>query len=116
MRNCRNSRRGCCRQHRSRGNEMTSTIKVLDHGSVTLRNLAGPTRPSFNPAPEGQLQIPPLRPFDADDTDVANAARLSFEGQDQSRSYDAEMKLTRYLAVHHHDTPFEIIEVWLEMK
>lgn len=99
-----------------------NTIKVLDHGSVTLRNLAGPTRrvKVFVETGTGNDGEPcgysRDRVFDADDTDVANAARLSFEGQDQSRTYDSEMKLTRYLAMHHHDTSFEIIEVWLEMK
>lgn len=106
-----------------------NTIKVLDHGFVTLRNIAGPTRrvDEYRPAtaydydkagvpPEarGHGQVP--REFDADDTDVANAARLSFEGQDQSRTYEDEMKLNRYLMKHHHDTPFEVIVVWLEMK
>lgn len=81
----------------------TNRINVLDHGFVTLRNIAGPTRRA------GAL-------FDAHDTDVANAARLSFEGQDQDRTYEDEMKLNRYLMKNHHDTPFEVIVVWLEMK
>jgi len=90
-----------------------NTIKVLDHGFVTLRNLAGPTRRE-----EYQhLSVGPvLRRFDADDTDVANSARMSFEGQDRDRSYDVEMKLNRYLLANKHMTPFESIEVWLEMK
>jgi len=86
-------------------------VRVLDHGYVKLRNIAGPTRRT--------VALPTAtepRPFDADDTDVANAARLSFEGQDQNRSYETEMKLTRYLLTHRHMTPFEAIEVWLEMK
>lgn len=86
---------------------------VLDHGFVVLRNLAGPTRRTFHEDKYGGLSE---RPFDADDTDVANAARLSFEGQDQERTYEAEMKLARYLMTNHHDTPFESIVVWLEMK
>jgi thymidylate synthase (FAD) len=90
-----------------------NTIKVLDHGFVTLRNLAGPTRREGGELQGGGLT---WREFDADDTDVANAARLSFEGQDQDRDYAAEMKLTRYLLVNQHMTPFESIEVWLEMK
>jgi len=90
-------------------------IKVLDHGFVKLRNLAGPTRRDSNPPirPAGQDFF---RPFDADDTDVANAARLSFEGQDQDRNYDTEMKLNRYLLANAHMTPFESIVVWLEFK
>lgn len=102
-----------------------NTIKVLDHGFVTLRNLAGPTRRVFNGAVDHlrvddaavtQVLTEDLRAFDADDTDVANAARLSFEQQDGNRTYEAEMKLTRYLLTNQHMTPFESIEVWLEMK
>jgi hypothetical protein len=62
-----------------------STLRVLDHGSVTLRNIAGPTRRSedftFNEA--GEVIERDLRPFDADDIDPANAARLSFEQSKQ---------------------------------
>lgn len=79
------------------------TEKVLDHGFVTLRNLSGPTR---------RLDTT----FDADDTDVANSARMSFDQTDSSRSYEVEMKLNRYLAVNRHMTPFESIEVWAEYK
>jgi thymidylate synthase (FAD) len=81
-------------------------VKVLDHGFVRLRNLAGPTRRPCRSTSS----------FEADDTDVANAARLSFEGQDQHRTYDTEMKLTRYLLKNKHMTPFESIVVWLEFK
>src|SRR3954469_21652043 len=98
--------------------------KVLDHGFVRLRNLAGPTRRTIEAVADHPNSEEGFaagwserrRPFDADDTDVANAARLSFEGQDQERSYDTEMKLTRYLMANHHDTPFEVIVVWLKMK
>lgn len=96
-------------------------IDVLDHGYVRLRNIAGPTRRLHNGPQdlEGNdlleaMQDP--RAFDADDTDVANAARLSFEGQDQDRTYEIEMKLNRYLLKNQHMTPFEVIVVWLEMK
>ncbi len=91
-------------------------VKVLDHGFVRLRNLAGPTRRAGirDPfSPEGDYLT---RAFDADDTDVANSARMSFEGQDQTRGYETEMKLNRYLMLNKHMTPFESIEVWLEMK
>lgn len=80
-----------------------NTRQVLDHGFVTLRNIAGPTRR-------------PDAAFDADDTDVANSARMSFEGSDLERTYEIEMKLNRYLLANKHMTPFESIEVWLEMK
>lgn len=92
-----------------------NTIKVLDHGFVTLRNLAGPTRRAwldFEPATRKAVE----RPFDADDTDVANAARMSFDQMDGDRTYDQEMKLARYLLSNAHTSPFEMIEVWLEVK
>lgn len=81
---------------------------VLDHGFVRLRNMAGPTR-----RPEDSSGLPR---FDADDVDVANAARLSFDGMDQDRTYEIEMKLNRYLLQNQHMTPFEVIVVWLEFK
>jgi len=80
-----------------------NTRQVLDHGFVTLRNIAGPTRR-------------PAAAYDADDTDVANSARMSFDGCDLERTYEIEMKLNRYLLANKHMTPFESIEVWLEMK
>lgn len=92
--------------------EFTSTINVLDYGFVTLRNMAGPTRRPTFLSGDGTAN----RVYDADDTDVANSARMSFEGQDKDRSYEIEMKLNRYLAQNRHMTPFESIEVWLEMK
>lgn len=93
---------------------MKNTIKVLDHGFVTLRNLAGPTRRENHIDLSGNALE--FREFDADDTDVANSARMSFEGTDQERTYEIEMKLNRYLLTNKHMTPFESIEVWLEMK
>lgn len=88
-------------------------ISVLDHGFVQLRNLAGPTRRVHL---DGWCDDDHFRAFDADDTDPANAARMSFNGQDQDRSYEIEMKLNRYLMKNKHMTPFEMIVVWLEMK
>jgi thymidylate synthase (FAD) len=82
---------------------MEHKIQVLDHGFVQLRNIAGPTRR-------------PLALFDANDTDPANSARMSFDGMDMERSYEVEMKLNHYLLKNKHMTPFESIEVWLEMK
>lgn len=90
-----------------------STEFVLDHGWVKLRNLAGPTRRENGDGIRGSgIQ----RLYDADDVDVANAARLSFEGQDQDRSYEIEMKLNKYLLANQHMTPFEVVVVWLEFK
>jgi thymidylate synthase (FAD) len=99
---------------------MTNTIKVLDHGFVTLRNLAGPTRRQTHhirdPYDAEGSPIEVNRPFDADDTDPANSARMSFDQSDLLRTYETEMKLNRYLLKNQHMTPFESIEVWLEMK
>ena len=87
------------------------TIAVLDHGFVTLRNLAGPTR-----RPVLTLNNKVIRDFDADDTDPANAARMSFDNIDMFRPEEADHKLARYLMKNRHTSPFEMISVWLEMK
>lgn len=94
------------------------SMSVLDHGYVVLRNVAGPTRRVWQDGfpSNGEVMTGDVRPFDADDTDVANAARLSFEGQDQDRTYETEMKLNRYLLANGHMTPFETIVLWLEFK
>lgn len=76
---------------------------VLDHGFVKLRNLAGPTRRS------SQL-------FDASDRDPAQAARMSFHSMDSDRTEEEDHKLCRYLMKNWHTSPFEMIEIWLEMK
>lgn len=97
-------------------NKTTFTISVLDHGSVTLHNLAGPTRRIQDPN-EVDGSFGGYRAFDADDTDVAQAARMSF-GQmgGDDRTYEDEMRLNAYLMKNHHSTPFESIVVWLEYK
>lgn len=94
---------------------ITHSLPVLDHGFVRLRNIAGPTRRTGMTIRDC-IERTPLRCFDADDTDVANAARMSFDGMDQDRTYEDEMRLNRYLMKNHHDTPFESIVVWLEYK
>lgn len=77
---------------------------VLDHGFVTLRNIAGPTRR-------------PHREFDADDRDPAQAARMSFGEMDEAaRTEEEDFKLSRYLMKNWHTSPFEMVEIWLEMK
>jgi len=89
-------------------------ISVHDHGHVKLLNLAGPTpRTHDYSSPEGGY-IP--RMFDADDRDPANAARMSFDQMDSGRTREADLKLCDYLMKNHHTTPFEMIEVWLDMK
>lgn len=82
---------------------MTRTIKVLDSGWVTLRNVSGPTR-------RADLE------FDADDTDPANSARMSFDQMDSGRTREQDLKLADYLVKNHHSTPMEMIQVWLEFK
>lgn len=79
------------------------TIKVLDHGLVTLRNIAGPTRREW-------------QAFDAADVDPANAARMSFDQMDSDRTEEMDLKLCGYLMKNRHTSPFEMIQVWLEMK
>lgn len=90
---------------------MQAEVKVLDHGFVRLRNLAGPTR--RQPFFENNIQT---RFFDATDTDAPNAARMSFEQTDAERTEDQDMKLAEYLIKNKHTSPFEMVQVWLEMK
>lgn len=96
------------------------TVPVLDHGFVTLRNCAGPTRrpgsiEEWEEHGERLLDFTP-RPFDADDVDPANAARMSFGQMDAGRTAEQDHKLAGYLMKNWHTSPFEMIQVWLEMK
>jgi thymidylate synthase (FAD) len=93
----------------------TFTRKVLDHGFVTLRNLAGPTRRTMDCSPSPGVGDN-FRPFDADDTDPANAARMSFDHFDANRPRETDLHLCDYLMRNWHSTPFEMIECWIEMK
>lgn len=105
---------------------MNNTIQVLDHGFVTLRNLAGPTRrPSSLTWEEGRPVVD--RHFDADDSDPANAARISFgnldtdvvtkaDGTTRPRTIEDDWKLNEYLLKNEHASPFEMIQVWIEWK
>ncbi len=88
------------------------TRKVLDHGFVTLRNLAGPTRRTQAPANASTHLIN----FDADDTDPANAARISFNNFDLTRPRETDFALCDFLMRNWHTSPFEMVECWLEMK
>lgn len=108
------------------------TVKVLDHGFVTLRNMAGPTRRQMmiggEPYDDGSPKLCDVpRPFDADDTDPANAARMSFDNMDSDvvtlrdgstrpRNVEDDYKLNEYLLANRHTSPFEMIQVWLEVK
>lgn len=95
------------------------TRSVLDHGMVRLCNVAGPVRrPVANPGGvDGMFWA---RDFDADDTDPAHAARLSFEqgafGDGKARPYETDMKLVEYLLVNEHSSPIEMIQCWFEVK
>lgn len=91
-------------------------IKVLDHGFVRLLNVAGPTRRQVLSIEEGGPFAGDLRDWDADDTDPANSARMSFGQRDSGRTREQDLKLVRYLLEHHHTTPIEMIETWWEMK
>jgi len=77
--------------------------KVLDYGFVTLRNISGPT-------PRRD------REFDADDRDPAQAARMSFDQMNGDRTAEEDHRLSRYLMKNWHTSPFEMIEIWMEMK
>lgn len=88
-------------------------MQVLDHGYVKLRNLAGPTRRAFD---TNGYNEPVARLYDADDTDPAQAARMSFDQMDSDRTYDEDMRLNDYLLRNHHTSPFEMIQVWIEVK
>lgn len=101
------------------------SMSVLDKGFVALRNVSGPTRrielagdmtraPFFEDPVSGHRW--PMRPYDADDVDPAQAARMSFGQMDSERSYEEDMRLNRYLLKNEHATPFEMIQVWLEWK
>lgn len=65
--------------------------------------MAGPTRRSEST-------------FDASDIDPAQAARMSFEQMDSDRTYEDDMKLADYLWRNFHSSPFEQVQVWLEVK
>lgn len=80
------------------------TLNVLDHGFVRLRNVAGPTRV-------------PHDKFDANDADPAQAARMSFGAAGvKNHTWEQDMRLCDYLMRNKHTSPFEVIELWLEMK
>lgn len=76
---------------------------VLDHGFVELRNIAGPTRRAH-------------LPFDAQDCDPAQAARMSFDNFDEDRTAEEDARLSRYLMKNWHTSPFEMVEMWIVMK
>ncbi len=84
---------------------MLKTIPVLDHGFIRIHNIAGPTRRAVT-----------LNMFDADDTDPANTARMSYNEMDGDRTREEDLKLAEYLMKNRHTSPFEMIDIWVEMK
>ena len=86
-----------------RGKDALVACDVLDHGFVALRNIAGPTR-----RPNAEV--------DASDIDPAQSARMSFGEMGSTRPEEADLKLADYLLRNWHMTPFEMIEIWIEMK
>lgn len=84
-------------------------IKVLDHGFVELRNLSGPTRRVWDTDMA-------YNQFDASDIDPAQTARMSFDQMDSNRTREEDLKLCDYLMKNKHTSPFEMVEIWLEMK
>lgn len=97
---------------------MPRRIKVLDHGFVELRNIAGPIRRDNLVHDENDPRILKTTQvfFDADDTDAPNAARMSFNQSDKGRTREQDMKLAAYLIKNKHTSPFEMVQIWLEMK
>jgi thymidylate synthase (FAD) len=92
---------------------------VLDHGFVTLRNLAGPTRRAYNHSTPSGLAgavVSTRRMFDADDRDPPQAARMSFDDFEAERTEAQDHKLAGYLMKNWHTSPFEMVECWFEMK
>jgi thymidylate synthase (FAD) len=94
---------------------MSQTLPVLDHGFVTLRNISGPTRRTGGICGQN-ADNNGIRLFDADDTDPANVARISFNNSDSNRSRKQDLALSDYLLKNLHTSPFEQIQIWLEMK
>ena len=94
--------------------QFVTKVPVLDHGFVILRNLAGPTRRLYEDEEFGSIGRP--REFDADDIDPANAARMSFDQMDAGRTREDDLKLCEYLIKNKHTSPFEMVQIWIEMK
>lgn len=95
-----------------RPNPKLRQVQVLDHGFVVLRNIAGPTRRESSPFHDQE--------FDAEDRDPAQAARMSFANMEVKdgvvRTLEQDYKLAAYLMKNRHTSPFEQVQVWLEMK
>jgi thymidylate synthase (FAD) len=99
---------------------MTDQLPVLGRGYVKLLNLSGPTRRATDEFTEqgesGYISGFNPRPFDADDVDPAQSARMSFNQRDPDRPREDDLRLNEYLIKNDHSTPLEMIETWWEMK
>lgn len=72
-------------------------MKVLDHGFVELRNIA---------CQDATMRL---------DLSAPSAARMSFNAS-STRTAEEDHKLARYLMRNKHNTPFEMVETWWEVK
>jgi len=81
-----------------------NTINVLDHGFVKLRNLSGPVRRDIigDVTNADTVHVNDIARFDADDTDPAITARISFDNLDAERTREQDLKLYEYLMANHH--------------
>jgi thymidylate synthase (FAD) len=97
---------------------MTTEIKCLDHGFVKLLNISGPVRRTITDTTvvKGTIHFGGELDFDADITDIAKVARISFDNFDKDRTREMDLKLCEYLLKNNHTSPWEMIEVWFEMK
>ena len=96
---------------------MKNTVNILDKGFIRLRNLSGPIRRTrtYEEYKEGMVLKDSNRPFDADDTDPAITARISFNNL-EARARELDLKLYEYLISNLHTTPVEMIETWWDIK
>jgi thymidylate synthase (FAD) len=97
------------------------SVDVLDHGFVVLHNIAGPTRRIYSEysdiiKDDNGFPVGIERDYDADDVDPAQCARMSFSQMGSERTYEEDMKLNEYLLKNEHTSPFEMIQVWIEVK
>jgi thymidylate synthase (FAD) len=94
---------------------MNNTVKVLDHGFVTLLNAASAVpRDTTTVRDEDGVRLYQI--FGAHDIDPAKTARISFNNFEQERTVEQDLSLVEYLMKNLHNTPIEMTEIWLEMK
>lgn len=86
---------------------MKNTIKILDKGFIRLKNLGGPVRRVGDSTNRVE--------FDADDTDPAITARISFNNL-EPRARELDLKLYEYLIANSHTSPIEMLETWWDIK